>query len=386
MTLDVSHTGFEDRLLDRLKEVVADNPAPRDAPARDSRPRRIRVAFVAVPVVAVAAAVVIVVPSLGGSRSGIAQAAVLKRAAAALNQANTIFYLQAQQYSAIGGAPCITEGVAPFLVCGPISTTQAQTGISANPADDALRYSSQEWLNSDGSQDHTIYSNGYETVNNTNTQQYSSYDASDNTLTTLSATGDTSTPITSASPPLGQPTAADLANPSYYESLYQEAEAGQQNTQDGTTASAQLVGETTIAGESVYELRFDFHFTPPANPPAGDICGSTVCTRPDQATLLYLDSQTFLPVRSVNLIVNRTDQPGIPPGTAVWSITDLSVQSLPDTPANENLLQMSPHPGATEIEQTDGQNRADLEAYLKAQVAANLARAGARSASKRHAH
>lgn len=385
MTPDISHTRFEDRLLDQLKQVVAENPTPIDGAARYGRPRRVRVAFVGVPVALAAAAIVIVVPSLDGSRTGTAQAAVLKRAAAALDQTNTIFYLQARQYSAVGGGPCMPEGVAPFLVCAPSSAADAQTGISANPADDTLRYSSQEWLSADGSQDHTIYSNGYETVNNTNTKEYMSYDAADNTLTTLTDTGDIGGPITPGLPPLGQPTASDFANPSYYESFYQEAEAGQQNTQDGTTVSAQLVGQTTIAGESVYELRFDFHFTPPANPPAGDICGSTVCTPPDRETLLYLDSQTFLPVRSVELIVNPTDKPGIPPGTAVWTVTDLSIQSLPDTTANENRLQMSSHPGATQIDQTETQNRADLRAYLNAQIAANGSSADARSDNKRGA-
>ena len=364
MTTDTPPTRFEDRLLDQLKHVVAENPTPIDNPARYGRPRRVRVAFVAVPVAAAAAAIVTLAPSLDGSHTGIAQAAVLERAAAALDQTNTIFYVQAQQYSAIAGSPCIEEGVAPFLVCASGSSADAQTGISANPADDTLRYSSQEWLSADGSQDHTIYSSGYETVNNTNTQQYTSYDAADSTLTTLTNTGDTSGPITSGAPPLGAPTPSDLVNPSYYESLYQEAQADQQNTVGGTTVSAQLVGQTTIAGESVYELRFDFHFTPPANPPAGDMCGSTVCTPPDRETLLYVDSQTFMPVRTVELIVNPTDKPGIPPGTAVWTLTDLSIQSLPDTTANENLLQMSPHPGATQIEHTEAQNRADLGAYL----------------------
>jgi hypothetical protein len=332
---------------------------------------------------AAAVAIVIVVPSLGGPRTGIAQAAVLKRAEAALDQTNTIFYLQTQQYSAIGGGPCIDEGVPPFSVCAPTSSADAQTGISANPADDSLRYSSQEWLSADGSQDHTIYSNGFETVNNTNTQQVSSYDAADNTLTTLTDTGDTGGPITSGSPPVGPPTASDLANPSYYESLYQEAEADQQNTQAGTTVSAQLVGQTTIGGESVYELRFDFHFTPPSNQAAQDMCGSTVCTPPDRETLLYLDSQTFLPVRSVLLIVNPTDRPGLPPGTAVWTLTDLSIQSIPNTPANASLLQMSAHPGATQVERTEAQNEADAKAYFDAQIAAPHPSARSRSASKR---
>jgi hypothetical protein len=163
----------------------------------------------------------------------------------------------------------------------------------------------------------------------------------------------------SPQPPSPFPSIANFADPAYYETLYRQAQAGEQSTVGATTIHTQLVGQTTIAGKSVYELAFTFHFTPPSNPPPGDMCGSTVCSTADREVLLYLDSQTFTPVRTVYTIVNTNDNPGIPPGSAVWIVTDYSVQSLPDTPANEALLQMAPHPGATQVQSTYAQYRAE---------------------------
>ncbi len=67
---------------------------------RPARTRRL--ALAAVPITLAAGAVVVGVASLNGSRTGIAEAAVISRAAAALEQPDTITYLQIHQYSAPG--------------------------------------------------------------------------------------------------------------------------------------------------------------------------------------------------------------------------------------------------------------------------------------------
>lgn len=310
----------------------------------------------------------LVVPSLGGSRTAIAEAEVLQRAAAALDESNTILYLQVQDYNADGRGVSMLGGneLDGAIMCVPGPCVQssapatAQTGISADPAADTLTYSSQEWLSADRAQTHTIYSNGDETTTNTGSDDYSVYDAADNTLTKLTDMGFTAA---SNAPPAvpavrGAPTPAvsDFSDPSYYEQLYQETQAKNQATTSGGVeqTTTQLVGQTTIGSESVYELRIDQHFTPP-----GEVCGSTACAAPDQETLLYLDSQSYTPVRIVTFIVNTDDVAGSPPGTTVSNATAYSVQRLSDTPANESLLQMTAHSGATQVQATYAQYRSD---------------------------
>jgi hypothetical protein len=352
-----------------LERILAAAPEP----ARRRYPRRLALAAVPVGLAAVALAVV---PALGGSRTAIAQAAVIQRAAAALEQAGTITYLQVEDYSAYGGGGCARAVLGIGCIAG--SSPIAPGGISADPAQDTLTLSYQEWTSPDLSQDHITYANGDETVNNLGTQQIAAYDATDNTLTTLTDTGFGTAPQgTGAAAPLPLPAPANLADPSYYETLYQQALAG--------TQGVQLVGQTTIGSESVYELQFLIVPPTPADPPAGEECGGTVCVPPDLEIQVYLDSQTFTPVRSVQMTVNTTDRPGIPPGTTVNEVSDFSVQHLPDTPANASLLQMSAHPGATQVDETADQYRAQLENTLAAQIAANLARSGGGSAAASNA-
>ncbi len=390
MTPQIPPQHFEDRLLEQLKQVVAQNPDRADGPARGRRktarrgpgllPSRWslpawRVVLAAIPVV-LAAAGFVVVTSLSGPQPGIAQAAVISRAAAALEQPNTILYLQVQNYSAHTRIICIRFGQ---CIGEP---GDQDTGISANPADDTVTYTSQQWISHDGNQEHTIYSNGTETVDNQDTYEYAAYDPTDNTLTTVTNFGLRNPhPPSSTRSPLPSP--ADFESPTYYESLYREAQAGTQNVQ--------LVGQTTIEGQPVYELRFDITPTPPAHPPAGDMCGSTVCMPPGLEILVYLDTQSYTPVRSVQLTVNTNNLPGIPEGATVTDVENFSAQTLPDTAANEHLLQMSSHPGATQIQQTEAEADAEQsQAILGAQINANVAKARGESAtaqsasSKRH--
>jgi hypothetical protein len=292
----------------------------------------------------------LVVPSLDGSRTAVAQAAVLTRAAAALDQPNAILYIQEQNYGTVGScfalARSSSAGAPGTPICvGGRSTDAGTSGISADPANDTLNYSSQEWLSPDESQVHTIYGNGDEAALNNSTGQYTIYDAANDTLINDSSIPITPPPIGTIAPLAIGPLALSraISDPAYFEELYQEAQAGDKNAQGQTTFTSELVGQTTIDGESVYELRFDFHFTAPA-----DIAADNA---PDQENLLYLDSKTYTPVRSVKMAVNPSGQPDGPSGTTVLAVTDFTVQSLPDNPANERLLQMSPHPGATQIQE-----------------------------------
>jgi hypothetical protein len=298
-------------------------------------------------------AVVIVVPSLGGSRAGLAQAAVISRAAAALEHPDTILYLQVHDYSAHGRVICVRFGECSFA-----DSAGQKGGISANPTEDALTYSSQEWVSPDGSLEHTIYNDGVETVTNEDTHEDSTYDPTNNTLTTVTETGVGLRAPSGEPSPLPAP--SDFQDPAFYENLYREAQAG--------TQKVRLVGRATIAGKSVYQLEFDSRSTPPAHPPAGDMCGSTVCTAPGLEILVYLDSQTFMPLRSVTLTINTSNLPGIPEGASVTSVTDFTAQSLPDTSRNEGLLELSQHPGAATVKVSEAQSKAALRAWLESQI------------------
>lgn len=368
MTTHTPPERFEDRLLAELKLAVPDHPPPEPsrhrARSRTRRTRR-RLAVAAVPL-GLAAAALVIVPSLDGPRTGIAQAAVLARAAQALDQQGTILYAQVEDYAARTMTCILAAG------CVAAPGADPRDGLSADPADDTLSYSEQEWLSPDRNVQRELFSNGDETVENADANTFEAYDAATNTVTTLTQLDD-GTPAPPASSGQVQlapmPALRDVANPSFYEALYQQAQAGGQD--------AQLVGQTTIDGTSVYELRFTFDHKPPADPPPGDMCGPSVCVPPGQIIDLYLDSRTFVPVRTVTIVSNATDQPGLPNGDTVSSVVDFSAQVLADTAANEPLLQMSAHPGATTVQETAAQYRANLGAELQAHVAAARARAGA---------
>ena len=193
-----------DDLAVAMQSAIAVRPHVRLLRTIASLPRRAPKRSAALAVVALAAVVaLLVVPSLDGSRTAVAQAAVLTRAAAALDQPNTILYIQVHDYSADGDGISMLGGneLGGFAMCvpGPCSHSGTpatlQTGISADPSGDTLTYSSQEWLSP--GQDHTIYNNGDEVATSDATDQYVAYDAADNTLTTLTDMGFPSTPTSS---------------------------------------------------------------------------------------------------------------------------------------------------------------------------------------------
>ncbi len=363
--------GRRDRMFDpdspaaraSLECILAASPLPA---ARRRRPAVRRLAVAAVPVTLAGGALVVGL-SLSSPRTGIAQAAMLTRAAAALEHPGTITYLQVQAYTAAGTVTCVLGGH-PRPICIGAPQGNPGAGISEDPADDTLTYSSREWLSPDGLREHTVYDNGDETMTNAATHEYEAYDAADNTLTTITDRPQASpSPQAGASQPLPLPTIQDFAQPSYYESLYQQAQAGVQ--------SVQLLGQSTIGGRQVYELRFALQGPSPEHAGAGDMCGDAACAAPATAVVLYLDSTTFMPVRTVETVSNTGDLPGLPDGTSVRSVTDFAAESLTATTANEGLLEVAPHPGATNIEQTEAQYRAELGHALEANSVGSEARA-----------
>jgi hypothetical protein len=355
------HNRFEDRLLEALEQALTESTAAPPVHVRRRPPVR-RLALAAVPA-GLAASALVLAPALDGSRTATADAAVLSRAAAALEQPGTILSLRTQDYSATGMGPCMLGLHSPLrCVTGPPSGATS-TGISADPAQDDLTYSSQEWLSADGTQHRTIYSDGVEQTTDSGAERYSVFDPSANTTTTLTNMPDGTAP-TAPAPPDGSTAAlpgavlSNLSDPSFYEQLYREAQTGSHVEDGETTVTSSLVGPTTIAGEPVVELQFTVHTAPPSNPPAGDDCGTSACAPPDREVLLYLDAQTYTPVRAILEIVNSGDSPGVPAGTSVWMVADYSVERLADSPANETLLQPSPHTGATQVTETYAQYRA----------------------------
>lgn len=326
MTTQTPRDSFEEQLLAELRAVVAANPAPaeqRPSVAHWHRPRR-RAVLAFTPVAAAAAALAVAL-SLSGGQPAIAQAALIKKAAAALDQPGSILYMQVNQYSA-ASVRCVPSASAPFTHC--VSSGNGSS-ISADPANDTLSWSYQEWAS--GATQHIVYNDGDQTASSAGGDSF--YDASSNSLLTL-----TDLPQGGGSPgatPLPIPTAQNLEDPSYYEDLYQQAQDGQ--------ANLQLVGQATIGGAQTYELSYQI----PAQ--AGGTCGSGPCAPPSRALLIYLDAQTFTPVRTVSMV-----------GGDVWSVTDYTVESLPDTPVNEALLAISPPAAATQVTESYAQWQAAL--------------------------
>jgi hypothetical protein len=295
-----------------------------------------------------AALALVLIPGGSALRPTSAAAAVLKRAAAAFDRANAILLIRVRDHNANGGMRML-GGNGPFgVMCVPTSCDSsppatAKTGISANPAEDALTYSLEEWASPDGRQAHAIYNNGDELARNAVTEQYSAYDPADDTLTVLSHL--------SSGGNLDQTQLATLAehefdgslipfveDPSYYKELFQGAKSGTARTDQAgfSSISARLLGRTTIEREPVYELRFDISRT----------------ALPMQRILLYIDTRSFLPVRSVGIVFNARDLTGAPPGTAVTDVADYSVTIEPATAANDARLRMGPHPGAKAVRTT----------------------------------
>jgi hypothetical protein len=102
-----------------------------------------------------------------------------------------------------------------------------------------------------------------------------------------------------------------------------------------------LLGEATVRGTPVYELRIDFTVEMMAvvTPDTTTDVGSLRTREVPASRLVYVDRERFLPVR----VVERM------PGVDEQVTEFLLAERLPRTPANERLLRMPPHPGAREV-------------------------------------
>jgi len=115
--------------------------------------------------------------------------------------------------------------------------------------------------------------------------------------------------------------------------LLDRARAGQ--------GGAHLVGETTVRDIPVYELRVDFDLETTVLPASGVVTDPTGLPRKTLHLYrtVFISRDTYLPVRVVEHWPGAHD-----------AVTDyVTAQRLPRTPANEQLLRMSPHPGARRV-------------------------------------
>ncbi|HEY1690113.1 MAG TPA: hypothetical protein VGF95_14755 [Solirubrobacteraceae bacterium] len=300
MTTDVRRC-FEDRLLDELLVVVSENETPAVALRRRRRPRTLRLLAWAAPL-AVAGVVFALVSLLGSPRPGLAQAAVIRRASAALAQPKGILYVRENVY---GGNIC-------FGLELPIRCIDEAAGDRLPEDRIGLRYRS--WMDARADTLRTVYRSGDETVVEGHRQ--SLYDPANNTLTVITKASDGNV----AAFPHGE---VDELTIPQIKRLYRDAKDGE--------SDAKLIGKTTVRGIEAYELRID------------EATHSYV--------LLYLDAKTFLPVRIVDRAFYRT-----PRGLRdIQSKAEVTARMLPVTSANRRLLRVAHHRGAKTMRMTEAQ-------------------------------
>jgi hypothetical protein len=270
-----------------LERILTAPPLPR------GRRRRRRRALMLAGAVGLAAVVVALAPSLRASPD------VVARAAAALNDPDTILHLKSV---------------------------------------DAAGNTMETWQAKGGRQERSIYRGGtdkaLESVTDWDARTAQSYSAQNDELITHTEPDYWRRPIPSlADGGPGNRVIDDLA------ALLDRARAGEGN--------AHLIGETTVRGIPVYELRIDYTMEVLDMPATGLIKDPTgLPTHTEHLhRMLYLNRDSYLPVR----IVERFPAPKTPAGS-IDVVTDYTVaERLPPTPENEQALRMSPHPGAKPV-------------------------------------
>jgi hypothetical protein len=297
MTTNIRHHRFEDRLIVELRHLVTERPL-RSAPPHSSGRVRSSLSLSLAVVVAAAGSVAIIV-SLGDShQTGIAKADVVKRASAALAQPRSIVHLSAVSY---GETRCRGEQ-APARCIGSPSVKLNSANLTPGQAS----YTFEDWTNVSNETQHTVYGTGDETL--VEGHKRTTFDPANNTVTT--------TEPTTASPEHSGPAFPDLAGLGAEEirALYEEATRG--------TSPTKLLGQVTLAGRQAYELEI---------------------TQQHSTLLLYVDRETFLPMRIVWSTLRAT-------GERVTSVTDFAATTIPVTAESTALLRMKTHPGARQIQ------------------------------------
>jgi hypothetical protein len=279
-----------------LERILASPPA--------RRPPRLPVRRLAVVAGAVAAAVAVVVltPFVRGGSGD-----VIARAAAALNQPGTILHLDAE-----------------------IRVRDTRAEERSLEPDGRVDTTMEIWQTAGGRQERVVYDDALEFAEDWDTKSALSYEPDRNRLVRI-------TDPEWFDPEQRVPPDADgfdwgTGNVSDdLAELLDRARRGEENLR--------LVGETTIRGIPVHELRIEHTVDTVVRPVAGEEARDL----PDAVEIfrvIYVDRETFLPVRLL--------EGG--PGEQVNSITDFhTAERLPRTAENERLLRMSPHPGAERL-------------------------------------
>jgi hypothetical protein len=162
MTTNSPGADFEDRLLAELLTVVDEHNAREQlTDQHGTGSRRITprgVAFTAAVAIACGAAAVGSTELSPSSGPASASAAVISRAAAALDPANVIMY---DRVSVYGWNLCLGEELPIRCFDSPAPPA---SGLSRDPSRDALSYGYQRWAT--GESNHVIYNTGDETAMN----------------------------------------------------------------------------------------------------------------------------------------------------------------------------------------------------------------------------
>lgn len=271
------------------------------------RPPRLPARRLTAVAVAAAVAVVVLTPFLRGGSGD-----VIARAAAALNQPDTILHLDAE-----------------------IRIRDTRAEQRALEPDGRIDLTLEIWQTAGGRQEREIWDGGLEFVEDWDTKTALAYEPDRDRITRIT------------DPEWFDPSQRGLPSPDGFDwgtgnvsddlaQLFDRARRGEE--------SLHLVGETTIRGIPVHELRIERTLPTRVRPVAGEDPRDLPERRVEIFRVVYVDQETFLPVRLL--------EGG--PGDDVNSITDYrTAERLPRTPENERLLRMSPHPGAETVIEGD---------------------------------
>ena len=289
-----------------LERIVA---TPPQRPARRRRRRVLRPAL-ALATAAVAAALVVAPP--GGSPD------VLARAAQALDNENAILYFRTETRHRGNDAD-----------------------LTRREPDAVIDSHSEGWQADEGRRSRHIFDGDGEVVRDWDARVMAAYHPDRNQI--VRYTGSRAFgPESEAPRSIGLPSLLPGQVIDDLRALLERARRGEENFR--------LVGETTVRGIDVYELRIDFDDLDLFIPEGRDHGVPDQPSVPVEAwRTIYIDRDRFLPVR----VVERSEWPARG-GEIVHSITDYpEIERLPRTPENEKLLEMSHHPGAEVVERGD---------------------------------
>lgn len=304
---------FEDRLLDELLALQQTELRPvRTTSAARRRSRRTLIAACAAPILVIGGVALLLSSLLGASHPGLAKAAVLKHAAAALQPDGKILYVEATVYES--GGFCLGKEVPSRCILAPTN----DASLSREPSEDPVAYTYREWVGPSANEDHVVYETGDETSTHGETREV--YDPGDNTITTSKeAVGSAlEASLTTGIPAVQDLTLADL------KALYAIAQS--------SSPAIRFLGKTIIDGEAAYELEMtrSEHLLAPT---------------PSKTTLLlYISARSFLPLRAVT----SGTQPDSSTN-ATRGIVTFSARTLPNTASNEALLRLDRHAGAATV-------------------------------------